>query len=149
MLDRLYRSSEKDIASGDAFVRRYYRQLNGAAAALATITVDDAANPCPSDVVRLIQSVSIRWIPGAAQFASHANFNVIDSPTAEAAAIVTQSPLNQVAAQTQDYTVGGLALVQMQGEYFRASGFFNAGAANNNVNFYICGLEFPRGTFRR
>ena len=149
MLDRLYRSSEKDIASGDAFIRRFFIALAPVGAAAASITIDDA--PCPSDVVRLITSVGVRWTPGAAQFGVNANLNINDVPGAGVTigAAIVLSPLNQVAAQVQDYTVGGLSLLEMQGEVFRFTAFFNAGVAANNATCFISGYEFPRGTLRR
>jgi hypothetical protein len=148
MLDRLYRSSEKDLASGDAFVRRYFRQLTLAPAAAATVTLVDT-DVCPADTVRLITNVGIRWSPGAAQFGLNANVLWSDGAGASFGAVVNLSPFNQGVAQTQDQYVGGLQILMMQGDVMTLSCFFNAGAAANGGSAFIHGLEFPRGTLRR
>lgn len=148
MLDRLYRSSEKDLASGDAFVRRYFRQFAITPAAAASVTVVDT-DVCPADTVRFITNVGIRWTPGAAQFPTNANLLWSDGAGGAFAGVVNMSPLNQVVAQVQDQHIGGLGILMMQGDVMTLTCLFNAGAAANSGSAFVMGVEFPRGTLRR
>jgi hypothetical protein len=149
MLDRLYRSSEKDIASGGVVVRRFLEILGiGNTAAAVTITV--VGSIAPPDTVRLIQTVLFVWAPGAAQFPVRAELQITDPTTATQLAVVGSSPLYLPAAATfTDLTLTGVQLIQMQGEQLQVIGVFNAGVALNQIVCYISGLEFPRGQLRR
>lgn len=148
MLDRLYRSSEKDLVSGDAFIRRFTYQLVGTPAAATAITITDSANVVPNDTVRVITQVALFWIPGAAQFGFKANVNVAETGSGSAGVLVF-SPQQQVAGQDQAWCQSGIELYMFPGDFFLVTGNFNAGVAANNISFFAQGLEFPRGTFRR
>lgn len=151
LLDRLYKSNPKDIASGSSQLVRRFNKFNAGTSAANTFVAFTDGEVLGADVVREIQFVSIALTAGAAQFPLCAYLQL-----EEVGAVA--SFINRVhcraagisAATTIEISVGWEGrLYQFPGERCVIAGLFNAGAALNNVYAQWGGIEFPRGSFQR
>jgi hypothetical protein len=149
MLDRLYVPSAKDLATGGLNIQRYFRTISVVPAAAATVSIIDT-DICPNDVVRLIDSLTFSWTPGAAQTPVNGALLLRESSSGNALTVVGSTPLYAVPAAVQSQiTVAGLQLMFMQGDVAEINGTFNAGVANNAFTIQLRGWQFPRGAIQR
>lgn len=144
ILDRLYKSNPKDLASGGSqTIRRFAEVIAGAGN--GTFTTNGSV--CPPDLVRFITSVTFLW-NNTTTPALGAMLKIMDE------SLTTQ--LQAVGATCQSatlnvnllQTVGGLSLLQLPGEVLQATSF-QAAAAGSSFIQYVAGYEFARGSIQR
>lgn len=150
ILDRLYKSNPKDIASGGSqVVRRFQRIVTiGASASISIGTID--SETLPADIARLIKYITVEANPGAAQYVTSGSFQ-IDEKGAVASQIM------RLGVHFSAIGVGGplpiktlsCEILMLSGEGVELQLNFNAGAAVNSGTFYWGGYEFPRGSIQR
>ena len=148
ILDRLYLPTTKDIGSGNANVRRWWKTVQASAVAGQVTTTD--AEVGPADLVRIIQNVCFSWSPGAAQTAVNAYLYVLPIGGVTPIEVVGTSPqFVAPAAFPILNTLVGVDLIWMQGEQIFLQGQFSAGAASNTITAFLSGLELPRANIQR
>lgn len=143
-----YGPSAKDLATGNAVVRRWYKAMNIPAAAAAVISLTDP-EVGPVDTVRLIHGVTFSWVPGAAQTPIYGNLAVAPPGGNSLFSISFMPTFAPGAALQASQSMVGVDMYWMQGEQLSVAMAFNAGAANNSGIAVCWGYEFPRGTFQR
>lgn len=148
ILDRLYKSNPKDIASGgSSLIRRFSRFATQAGASVGPV-INDAEVLSP-DLVREIQFVTFEWTPGAAQLSLAALFQIIDTGSIPGfGSVGGTAPVGYPAASVSWLTIP-CRLYMFPGEKILCSSLFNAGGAVNSISVYWGGWEFPRGSFAR
>jgi hypothetical protein len=147
ILDRLYKSNPKDIASGgSSIIRRFGETL---VAGAGTATIGATGSTVPPDLVRLITSIAMVWNATVVNPVS-GTFNILsETSTQIIQGVGLQVPFTPPVGINAAATIGGLALLALPGDQMNMGGYFSAAGGSNSLICYICGYEFARGSISR